>query len=302
MKRNVKHLIQKEMKRFVIPFVAVALSVMSCAGDKVVHHYYACDCPSDINAFFSDRQEEIIISGHRGGNMPGWPENCLETFDKILESMPTLYEIDPRMTKDSVIVLMHDRTLDRTTTGTGLVRDYTYRELQQFFLKDKWGNVTEYKIPKVSDVVGWSKDKVILNFDIKDVTRDVLVPLVNSLGARNCMYTVRDTCEALEVYRLDSSARMSAWIRDLDDLKKYEETGIPWENIPMAYVVSPEMTPEGAGLYAALRAKGVRCMVSTTPKQDTLETPEARKEAFRQVIATKPDVIESDFPTEFLGL
>lgn len=288
-------------KTFFPLLLGAVLMTLSCADEKGTHHYYECAEPADINAFF-DKTEGIIISGHRGGNMPGFPENCIETFDKILESIPTLYEIDPRMTKDSVVVLMHDKTLDRTTTGQGLVKDYTYEELCRFNLKDKWGKVTEYKIPKVTDVVEWSKDKVILNFDIKDVTRDVLVPLVNSLGAENCMYTVRNTKEALEVYHLDKTARMSAWVRDMDDFKAYETTGIPWENIPMAYVVDDKMNPENSELYAALRAKGVRCMVSTSPKQDRLKTEEERKEAFRIVVASCPDVIESDFPTEFVGL
>lgn len=77
----------------------------------------------------------------------GFPENCIESFEKTLTMMPSFFEIDPRMTKDSVIVLMHDATIDRTTTGTGKVSDYTYAELQQFFLKDREGNVTTYKIP-----------------------------------------------------------------------------------------------------------------------------------------------------------
>jgi glycerophosphoryl diester phosphodiesterase len=47
-----------------------------------------------------------------------------------------MFEIDPRITKDSVVVLMHDATLDRTTTGTGRVADHTWAELQQLRLKD----------------------------------------------------------------------------------------------------------------------------------------------------------------------
>ena len=289
------------MKPITSLLLAAACMFVACSPAEVSHHYYNCEVPEDINTFFTS-QEGILISGHRGGNMPGYPENCVETFDKILESIPTVYEIDPRMTKDSVVVLMHDKTLDRTTTGTGLVRDYTYEELQQFFLKDRWGNVTPYKIPKVSEVVEWSKGKVILNFDIKDVTRDVLVPLVNATGAENCMYTVRNVKEALEVYHLDPTARMSAWVKNMDAFNAYEEAGIPWENIPMAYVQSNIMKAEAADLYKALRDKGVKCMVSTAPKQDKLNTLEERRVAFLEVLSTEPDVVETDFPTEFSGL
>lgn len=262
--------------------------------------YYSCTSPEDIDSYMS--QDNVIISGHRGGNMPGYPENCIETFDKILESLPVFYEIDPRMTKDSVIVLMHDATLDRTTTGKGKVKDYTFEELQAFNLVDRWGNVTSYKIPSVEAVIEWSQGKTILNFDIKDVTRDVLVPFVNSLGAENCIFTVRNAREALTVYSIDNTARMSAWVKDVAQLESYRNAGIPMENIALAYVCSSSMKPESQALYDALHAEGIPCMVSTAPDQDRAETEQERAGLFKAVLETEPDIIETDFPLEFVPL
>ena len=262
-----------KISKVLICIICVALSMLSCSQGQS-HYYYECETPSSINDFLCCH-EGVLISGHRGGNLVGYPENCIETFDKIL---------------------------DRTTTGTGLVKDYTYDELQSFNLVDRWGNITSFKIPSVEDVVIWSKDKVILNFDIKDVTRDVLVPLVWSLGAVNCMYTVRNTVEALEVYRLDQDARMLAWIRNLDEFNAYANSGIPWETIPMAYVVSDVMTADNHQLYLVLRANGVRCMFSTALRQDKLPTSTDRLVAFEEVLKTGLDVVGSDFPTEFVRL
>ncbi len=59
--------------------------------------------------------------------MPGYPENCIESCEKTLSMMPTFFEIDFSFTKDSVMVLMHDLTIDRTTNGKGRVADYTTR-------------------------------------------------------------------------------------------------------------------------------------------------------------------------------
>lgn len=61
--------------------------------------------------------------------------------------MQAFFELDPRLTKDSVIVLMHDTTIDRTTAGKGKLAEYTWEELQSFRLKDSEGNPTPYKIP-----------------------------------------------------------------------------------------------------------------------------------------------------------
>src|SRR5687768_53041 len=71
----------------------------------------------DLHQFFRYTGQDIpLISGHRGGMTKGYPENCIATFENTLRYTPAFFEIDPRLTKDSVVVLMHDATLDRTTT------------------------------------------------------------------------------------------------------------------------------------------------------------------------------------------
>ncbi len=65
------------------------------------------------------------ISVHRGGgDLAGYPENCLESFQYLSKQIgtparPVVIECDIDLTKDSVLVMMHDATLNRTTTGTG---------------------------------------------------------------------------------------------------------------------------------------------------------------------------------------
>lgn len=147
----------------------------SASGKTQKSHYIQVKNSRDLHAYFryaADRP--IVVSGHRGGMLDGFPENCIESFEKTLSYMESFFEIDPRLTKDGVIVLMHDETIDRTTTGKGKVSDYTYTELQQFHLVDRNGNVTAYKIPTLKDCIEWSKGKTILNLDIKDVPLEVM--------------------------------------------------------------------------------------------------------------------------------
>ena len=86
--------------------------------------------PTDeVPDFFRYSGADIpLISGHRGGREPGYPENSIEAFENVLKSTPAFFEIDPRVTKDSVIVLMHDATLERTTDGRGKLIDLTWDE------------------------------------------------------------------------------------------------------------------------------------------------------------------------------
>ncbi len=76
-----------------------------------------------------------LINAHRGSQAFG-PENSLPAFKAAGEHHVWAIETDFRMTKDSVIVCIHDALLDRTTTGTGFVKDYTYEELRKFKIKE----------------------------------------------------------------------------------------------------------------------------------------------------------------------
>ena len=111
-----------------------------------------------------------------------------------------------------------------------------------------------------------------------------------------------DAEEALEVYKEDSTARMSAWRKDLDQLESYVKAGIPMENIALAYVVSDIMKDSDRALYDTLHQMGIPCMVSTSPRQDREESPQKRLQLFREVLASGPDIIETDFPVEFLRI
>lgn len=126
---------------------ALSALVLACVGcaPQTSHYYTDINDPAALRSYFAYSPErDVVISGHRGGMLAFYPENCIESFEKTLTMMPSFFEIDPRLTADSVIVLMHDKDLDRTTTGKGLVSNYTYRELQEFNLVDREGNVTPY--------------------------------------------------------------------------------------------------------------------------------------------------------------
>ena len=68
---------------------------------------------------------------HRGfsGN---YPENTMLAFKKAAEAGCDGIELDVQLTKDDVLVVIHDGTIDRVTDGTGRVVEYTYEELKKF--------------------------------------------------------------------------------------------------------------------------------------------------------------------------
>lgn len=88
---------------------------------------------------------------HRGGRKYV-PENTLEAFQKSIAEDVDWLEFDVQMTKDGVLVVIHDETVDRTTNGTGMVRDLTLEQIRA--LNAGQGE----KVPTFEEVVELAKN------------------------------------------------------------------------------------------------------------------------------------------------
>src|SRR5690606_31317762 len=121
-------------------FTMIGLWLCTTAvGQEKLHRIEIKNFSEMQQYFHYEEGKPVIISGHRGALQPGYPENSIEVMEKTLTYLPAFFEIDPQMTKDSVIVLIHDKTLDRTTNFSGNVSDYTYTQLREARLKDPQG-------------------------------------------------------------------------------------------------------------------------------------------------------------------
>ncbi len=241
----------------------------------------------------------VIISGHRGSwKNSSYPDNSFEGLIYATENVPgIMFEIDPRLTKDSVIVLMHDATLERTTDGQGKLNEYTWEELQEIHLKDWEGNITQYRIPTLEEVIKWSIGKTVLNLDRKDVPPSMIVDLIKKCEAeQDIMLTVHTGEQAKFYYDQLPNVMFSARIRNEKEFEDFANSGVPWENM-IAYV-GQTIDEENKELVDKLRNLGLRCMTALSPTHDKLETAEERAEAYREEISRGPDIIETDHPIE----
>lgn len=119
---------------------------------------------------------------HRG-EMVYYPENSIEGLISAVMLGGDMVEIDPRVTKDGVFVLLHDATLTRTTDfaekagKNGLpespnLTDWTYEQLQQLNLKMGQGGdgaaVTPYKIPTLDEAIKVCANRIFIRLDVKE--------------------------------------------------------------------------------------------------------------------------------------
>ena len=93
-----------------------------------------------------------LLAAHRGGAAL-WPENSLLAFRNAIALGADFIEFDVHLSKDGQLVVIHDPTLERTTTGAGPVKDRTVAELKAVRLKDRTGAVTGEMVPTLDEVV-----------------------------------------------------------------------------------------------------------------------------------------------------
>ena len=108
-----------------------------------------------------------LIIAHRGYKKK-YPENTFSSFDSAITHGALMIEFDVTLTKDRKIVIIHDETLDRTTNGTGLVSDYTLKELKSLDA-GSWfsGDFKNEQIPELEEIIIKYAAKTMLNIEIK---------------------------------------------------------------------------------------------------------------------------------------
>ncbi|MGV3762284.1 glycerophosphodiester phosphodiesterase family protein [Parapedobacter sp.] len=109
--------------------------------------------------------QAVLVAAHRGAHV-SVPENSLASIDRAVEAGAHIVELDVRQTKDGIFVLMHDKSIDRTTTGTGKIKEKTYEELSQIRLVHE-GEPTAYRIPTLKEALLRAKDRILVDIDFK---------------------------------------------------------------------------------------------------------------------------------------
>ena len=160
------------------------------------------------------KKELFEVIAHRGGALER-PENTLMAFDHALKLSPRIIlEADVHLTKDLHLVVIHDETVDRTTDGTGVVRDFTLEDLQQldagYGYKDEEGH-HPYRgqgivVPSLREVLlRYPQQRIVL--DLKVVSKEMvqgLIDLIENLGNFERLLIASRNPQLIEQIRLRS--------------------------------------------------------------------------------------------------
>ncbi len=266
-------------------------------------HVFDIQSADDLRAFYrAGPDRPPLLTTHRGGARAGFPENAIETFENTLGQVWSALEVDPRYTKDRQIVLFHDPTLERTSTGTGRVLDHTYEELRTLRLKDPSGAVTAFGIPTLDDALAWAKGKTVLFLDFKDVDVVDRARAIQRHDARAWAVVMAYTFEdAKRLQDFDPAIVMQVFLPDSAAIERFEATGIPWASV-VGFVT--HTTPREADIFQRLAARGVRGILGTSRTIDRAYlareiTADQMRRRYRDVLLTPgASIIEADLGIE----
>ena len=118
--------------------------------------------PSRAQALYEEGKVSVI--SHRG-DWRNTPENSIRAIQNCIDLGVNMVEIDIKKTKDNELILLHDKTLDRTTTGKGLPQDYTLAEIKRMRLRNGAGVATSHQIPTLEEAMIVAKGKIWVNID-----------------------------------------------------------------------------------------------------------------------------------------
>ena len=160
------------------------LAVVSCSTSKPIAQDSAAanKAARVVAALHNPQSRYVVVVSHRG-DWRNYPENSLPAIESVIRMGVDMMELDLKMTRDSVLVLCHDGTLDRTTTGSGPVSKYTYAELQQFDLKRGHGiAIPGLKIPTLRQALQVCKNRITVNVDQGYDYYDKVLAITEELG------------------------------------------------------------------------------------------------------------------------
>ncbi len=178
-----------------VKYTAMAVAVI---GGVVLNYSYIRNIYLGNSSFALSLFTAPQITAHRGFSDIA-PENTIYAFQSAVDAGADYIELDVQQSADGQLVVFHDKTLDRTTNGTGAVSLYTYEELSKLSCNDVFdeNSFPESRIMLLSDVLAFAGNDILLNIEIKKTGEEI--------------ETARKTAELVLEYGLEESCYVTSF-------------------------------------------------------------------------------------------
>jgi len=215
-------------------FILSLLAISACNPKSTQSETITHSTAQNISFNYSAKNKNYV-SAHRGGSgIKGYPENSVETFEHLYQKGIQIFEIDVAETKDQQLILMHDNSLQRTSTGRQDVNQVDLKTIKEYFLVDDFGQQTSFSIPTFAEALNWGKQKPI--YFMVDIKKGVdykdIVSTIKQANMQNQVVLVTYTVgQAKKLHQLAPEMLLSVSMRNERELNEMLNSGIPTDKM-----------------------------------------------------------------------
>ncbi len=290
-------------------FIAAICCMASC---KEAAPQYANRAEMIAAQIHNPNSKYVVVACHRG-DWRNYPENSIPAIESIIRMGADIMELDLKLTKDSVLVLSHDWTIDRCTTGKGRVSDYTLDELKQFRLRRAHGVATDsLHICTLREALECCKDRICVNVDQGYEYYDMVLAITEELGVTDQIlikgkHSVASVAEKMAAHEHNMMYMPIIDIQKEQGQKLFQEY-MHTKTVPLAYEVCwKKLTPEVSDCFKKVVESGSKLWVNTIwgslcgylDDDKALDCGDPA-EVYDQVIALGASMIQTDRPEQLI--
>lgn len=233
--------------------------------------------------------QTVLVAAHRALHTK-YPENSLAAIKHSIESGIDMIEIDVRRTKDDVLILMHDHTVNRTTNGRGKIRELKFAEVKNLILKKSDSDNQMHHVPTLKEALELVKGQILVDVDIKDAPVKKLVEIIKETKTENqVLFFQHHNATHDSIIQIDPSLKIVPRAGTIDDvlslLKVYR---------PVVMQIPPEIA--SPDLVNQMKKNTCTVWINSLGDADELAEEGKLEEAFSPLIEMGATVIQSDRP------
>ncbi|WP_109699434.1 glycerophosphodiester phosphodiesterase family protein [Chitinophaga deserti] len=241
--------------------------------------------------------DHILVAAHRAAH-EHYPENSIASIREAIRLGTDIAELDVQRTKDGVFVLMHDRTITRTTGKPGSVADYTLAQLRRFPLLHN-GQPTNERIPTFREALKAAKGKILVDVDFKAdgvaAAKYACVEIRKSGMTKYVLFFLYDHEEAPALMAFDKDIPVMPRVRDAAATQQTLKYG----KFPALHL---DETFYNDRLADSVRATGARVWMNTLgefDKEEKVQADSGFDHFFRSFPRT--GIVQTDLPGQLLN-
>jgi glycerophosphoryl diester phosphodiesterase len=244
---------------------------------------------NEINKEFSTpASDRVLIAAHRGAHLDA-PENSLLGFQQTIDMGIDIIELDVRCTKDGQLVVIHDKTVNRTTTGKGPVDSFTLEQIRQLRLLHK-GKPTEEKIPTLKEALLLAKGKILVDLDIKSegCIEKIMQEVKETQTQSTCFFFVGEADHVTMLKQRDASFRTLLRTHS-------EKEARDWLTKVKTEAVHIDLSHHTAEVVSFIKKSGARVWINALDEVDQ-KAAAGNVAAFEEVLNKGANIIQTDQP------